>query len=157
MVPDTLAYLLGTWAVERELVDRVVRVAGTFRGTATFLPVTVGSAPVGAPGGGAPVAVLEHVERGELVWGGVAGAAERTLRVLAAGEGTARVTFADGRDFHDLDLRSGSWTAVHPCVADDYTGTFTVTSPDEWRTRWDVSGPAKDQTLTTVYRRVRPV
>lgn len=141
-VPDVTAYLLGTWTVDRELVDRAVRGAGTFRGTATFRPVP-------GRGDGEPPHVA-HTERGELAWGGTA---ERTLRMRRGPDGTAHVTFPDGRSFHDLDLRAGPWTARHPCAADRYTGTFTVVSADEWHVRWDVVGPAKDQTLTTVYRR----
>lgn len=143
MLHDTAAYLRGTWDVDRALVDHRAGVAGAFRGTAVFQDL---------PGdGGTPV--VEHAEHGELAWGGVTGRAGRTLHVLPRLDGSARVTFADGRDFHDLDLRTGSWTAHHPCAADSYAGTFTVVSPDEWHVRWDVTGPAKDHTLTTVYRR----
>lgn len=145
MLHDTVDYLLGTWDVDREIVDRRAAAAGAFRGTATF------HARPGAQPGDAPV--VEHVERGELVWAGTRGPAERTLHVHARPDGSAHVTFADGRAFHDLDLRPGRWTAVHPCVADSYAGTFTVVSADEWHVRWDVTGPAKDHTLTTVYRR----
>lgn len=144
MLHDTTGYLLGTWHVDRDLVDQRTGVAGTFRGTAVFRHL-----PDGGPGG-APA--VEHAERGELDWGGVVGPAGRTLHVLPE-DGAARVTFADGREFHDLDLRPGHWSAHHPCAPDSYAGTFTVVSPDEWHVRWDVTGPAKDHTLTTVYRR----
>ncbi|HEY8721231.1 DUF6314 family protein [Pengzhenrongella sp.] len=147
-VPDVTSYLLGTWSVERELLDRSVRVAGTFRGTATFRLV---SGSPGAPDGAA--LPLEHAESGELSWSGVVGTAERTLWMHPEPDGTARVRFGDGRAFHDLDLRTGRWIAHHPCAADTYTGTFTVRSDDEWRVRWDVTGPTKDQRLSTVYRR----
>lgn len=161
MLHDTVAYLLGTWEVERELVDRRAEVVGTFRGTAVFQELTgagVARGPAGGtsaalPGDAPGRAVVEHAERGELAWGGVTGPAGRTLLVVPQADGSARVTFADGREFHDLDLRAGRWSALHPCVADVYAGTFTVVSPDEWHVRWDVTGPAKDQRLTTTYRR----
>ncbi|MGW6131585.1 DUF6314 family protein [Cellulomonas sp. NPDC055163] len=161
MLHDTVAYLLGTWDVERELVDRRAEVVGTFRGTAVFQELTGADASggpragasEGLPGDAPGRALVEHAERGELAWGGVTGPAGRTLHVVARSDGSARVTFADGRAFHDLDLRTGRWSALHPCVADAYAGTFTVVSPEEWHVRWDVAGPAKDQTLTTTYRR----
>ncbi|MFS0698763.1 DUF6314 family protein [Cellulomonas sp. 179-A 4D5 NHS] len=160
MLHDTVAYLLGTWDVERELVDRRAQVVGTFRGTAVFQELTRTAATGGPAEHGSGVsgdapgrAVVEHAERGELTWGGVTGPAGRTLHVVPRADGSARVTFADGREFHDLDLRTGRWSALHPCVADAYAGTFTVVSPDEWHVRWDVTGPAKDHTLTTTYRR----
>lgn len=161
MPHDTVAYLLGTWHVERDLVDRRAEVVGTFRGTAVFRELPGAAAPASAggraaeelPGDVPGPAVVEHAEHGELAWGGVTGPAGRTLHVVARDDGSARVTFADGREFHDLDLRTGRWSALHPCVADAYAGTFTVVSPDEWHVRWDVTGPAKDQTLTTTYRR----
>ncbi|MGN6251778.1 MAG: DUF6314 family protein [Marmoricola sp.] len=56
------------------------------------------------------------------------------------------VHFEDGRPFH-------AWTpgtpVVHPCGADTYRGLVTgdVTS---WRVRWDVEGPAKDYSMTSI-------
>jgi hypothetical protein len=44
----------------------------------------------------------------------------------------------------------------HQCGADLYDGDYTVVSADEWRLRWAVHGPAKDQLLTSVYRRSLP-
>lgn len=61
--------------------------------------------------------------------------------------------FADGRFFHDLDLRSGHHVADHPCSADLYRGEFSVYDAERWRTMWRVKGPAKDLLLTTDYRR----
>ncbi|GAA0394897.1 DUF6314 family protein [Streptomyces luteireticuli] len=143
-VPDAVAYLTGRWAVERELLDLRTDTTGAFRGTACF-------ARTGDDG-----RVL-HVEDGELRWGDApAVRAGRTLGLDPAPDGTAEVTFADGRPFHGLDLRTGRWTVRHPCAADRYDGTFTVVSPDEWHLRWRTTGPAKDHLLTSVYRRLPP-
>ncbi|MFC6066429.1 DUF6314 family protein [Streptomyces ochraceiscleroticus] len=139
-VPDALAYLAGGWSVERELRDGGH--TGRFTGRAEF---RVGDADDG----------WLHEEEGVVEWGGVTRDAVRTLRMLPLPDGTAEVSFADGRPFHLLDLRRGRWTAVHQCAADRYEGTFTVLSPDEWHLRWAVSGPAKNQLLTSVYRRAR--
>ncbi|MEV0276483.1 DUF6314 family protein [Streptomyces sp. NPDC050610] len=148
-VPDAAAYLSGAWAVDRELHDLSAGTSGRFRGTAVFRRE---DGDDGDTDGGA----LLHIEEGELTWGGTVSTAGRTLRLLPRPDGTAEVTFADGRPFHGLDLRTGVWTARHPCVDDLYEGAFTVVSPDEWRVSWRVGGPAKDQSLRSVYRRRGP-
>ncbi|WP_064457640.1 DUF6314 family protein [Streptomyces hygroscopicus] len=138
-VPDALTYLAGSWSVERELYDGGN--TGSFTGRAEFRT------------DGADEAWL-HAEEGVVEWGDAAWNAGRTLLMLPLPDGTAEVSFTDGRPFHLLDLRRGRWTAVHQCAADRYEGTFTVLSPDEWHLRWAVCGPTKDQLLTSVYRRV---
>ncbi|MFI1496288.1 DUF6314 family protein [Streptomyces platensis] len=140
-VPDVAAYLSGRWRVERTVDDLRNGVEGGFRGTAEFRTDATGEA-------------LLHHEEGRLTWGGTVSPASRTLRLRPRPDGTAEVGFADGRPFHDLDLRTGRWTAVHPCAADRYEGTFTAVGPDEWHLEWRVGGPAKDQLLCSVYRRL---
>ncbi|MEU1515757.1 DUF6314 family protein [Streptomyces sp. NPDC005811] len=140
-VPDVLAHLAGRWRVERVVRDPTSGDGGRFRGTTLFSPLD---------GGG-----LLHEESGTFTWQGVDRPAERTLRFLPGlVPGTADVRFADGRPFHDLDLRTGRHTAGHPCAADLYRGEFTVRDADHWRTVWRVGGPAKDLLLTTDYARV---
>ncbi|MFE2043949.1 DUF6314 family protein [Streptomyces sp. NPDC059477] len=139
-VTDPLAYLAGRWRVERTVRDLGGGDEGRFTGTTVFEALA---------GGG-----LLHREAGTFVWRGVARPAERTLRFLpGAVPGTADVRFADGRPFHDLDLRTGRHIADHPCSADLYRGEFTVTDADHWRTLWRVGGPAKDLLLVTGYER----
>ncbi|MFJ8200507.1 DUF6314 family protein [Streptomyces sp. NPDC096152] len=139
-VGDVLAHLAGGWRVERTVRDLAGGAEGRFTGTTVFEPLD---------GGG-----LLHRESGVFVWQGVARPAERTLRFLPADPpGTAQVRFADGRPFHDLDLRSGHHVAHHPCAADRYRGEFTVLDAAHWRTVWRVGGPAKDLVLTTDYAR----
>ncbi|WP_030021433.1 DUF6314 family protein [Streptomyces monomycini] len=167
--PDAAEYLAGWWTVDRTVLDVRTGTQGTFRGTAHFRPEgaegTEGTEdpeaaegpestedPDGSEGGSAP-GVLLHVEEGELTWNGTTVPATRTLRLCPRPDGTADVTFADGRPFHDLDLRTGHWTTRHPCAADLYDGEFTVVSPGEWHLRWRVGGPAKTQVLCSVYRK----
>ncbi|MFE1861804.1 DUF6314 family protein [Streptomyces anandii] len=139
-VADVLAYLAGNWRVHRSVRDLASGEEGRFTGTTAFEALD---------GGG-----LLHLESGTFVWRGVARPAHRTLRFLpGAAPGTADVRFADGRPFHDLDLRSGRHSAGHPCAADLYRGEFTVRDADHWRTVWRVGGPAKDLVLTTDYER----
>ncbi|MET9393956.1 DUF6314 family protein [Streptomyces sp. NPDC006624] len=138
-VPDALAYLAGRWRVSRTVRDLAGGAEGEFSGTTEFSALE---------GGG-----LLHHESGTFVWQGVARPAERTLRFLPGPDGTADVRFADGRPFHDLDLRSGRHVAGHPCAADLYRGEFTVLGAGRWRTVWRVRGPAKDLVLRTGYVR----
>jgi hypothetical protein len=155
-VPDVLAYLAGTWDVERTVRDLASGAEGTFSGTTVFGPLESGghdgdgdAALQDANGNG-----LLHYESGTFVWQGTPRPAERTLRFLPGRPpGTALVQFSDGRPFHDLDLTSGRHVADHPCAADLYRGEFTVHSAERWRTLWRVSGPAKDLLLVTEYRR----
>ncbi|MFH8491403.1 DUF6314 family protein [Streptomyces longisporoflavus] len=142
-VSDVLAYLAGEWAVDRTARDLAGNAEGRFTGTTVFTRLD------DDPGGG-----LLHHESGTFVWRGTPRPAERTLRFLPGQEpGTARVTFADGRPFHDLDLRTGRHTADHPCALDLYRGEFEVYDEERWRIRWRVAGPAKDLILTTAYTR----
>src|SRR5690606_35249742 len=127
------------WRVTRTVRDLSTGDEGEFRGTTVFRPEA---------GGG-----LLHEESGSFTWHGVTRPAERTLRFLPGPGGTADVRFADGRPFHDLDLRSGRHVADHPCSADLYRGEFTVRDADHWRTVWRVRGPAKDLEITTDYAR----
>ncbi|WP_037670628.1 DUF6314 family protein [Streptomyces griseus] len=140
-VPDVLAYLKGSWRVERTVRDLASGDAGRFEGTTVF-------SPLDSEGG------LLHKESGTFVWQGVARPAERTLRFLPGPTpGTADVRFLDGRPFHDLDLTSGRHVTDHPCAADLYRGEFAVRDADHWRSVWRVGGPAKDLVLTTDYAR----
>ncbi|MFF1380154.1 DUF6314 family protein [Streptomyces sp. NPDC058308] len=143
-VPRALEHLAGQWRVERTVYDLADGSEGRFTGTTLFSPL-----PAPEAGG------LLHHESGTFTWRGTARPAERTLRFLPGeAAGTARVEFADGRFFHDLDLRSGRWTTEHPCVRDLYRGEFEVVDADRWRTRWRVGGPAKDLLLVTEYHRL---
>ncbi|MFG2355356.1 DUF6314 family protein [Streptomyces sp. NPDC048521] len=141
-VADALAHLAGRWRVRRSVRDLASGDEGHFDGTTVF----------GALEGGG----LLHEESGTFTWRGVPRPATRTLRFLPGrAPGTVDVRFADGRRFHDLDLRSGRYVADHPCAADLYRGEFTVRDADHWRTVWRVGGPAKALVLTTDYVRER--
>lgn len=142
-VPDALAYLAGRWDVHRTLRDSgAAHGTGHFAGVAEFRRVDSG--------------LWLHKEEGVMEWNGVRNEAQRTLRMRPRPDGTADVEFEDGRPFHHLDLRTGTWTAGHPCAADQYDGSFTVLSADEWHLCWQVLGPAKNQMLRSVHRRSRP-
>ncbi|MEU6355612.1 DUF6314 family protein [Streptomyces sp. NPDC047072] len=139
-VADVLTHLAGSWRTERTVRDLASGDEGEFSGLTVFGQLE---------GGG-----LLSEESGTFVWQGVPRPAERTLRFLPGPTpGTADVRFADGRPFHDLDLRTGRHATDHPCAADLYRGEFTVLDADRWRTVWRVGGPTKDLLLTTDYAR----
>lgn len=137
---DTLepdAYLPGSWTVERALEDAALG-AGRFEGVATFSP---------SPDGG-----LEWVETGRLVLGAYDGPARRRLLVRREAGGWM-VRFDDGRAFHPLALRTTADPVVHPCGEDVYDGRYEVVGPDAFDVAWHVRGPAKDQRISSRYRR----
>lgn len=138
-VADTLGYLAGRWRVRRTVEDRAAGETGLFEGVADFTPDGAGG--------------LAHAERGRFGWRGASREATREHSYGPGPDGTALVAFPDGRPFHDLDLRTGRWSAVHGCAPDRYEGAFTVLGPDRWRVVWRVTGPAKNLLLTTLHER----
>jgi Family of unknown function (DUF6314) len=150
LAAGTLGYLAGDWDVVREIADHRSGVAGSFRGRASFQP-----RPESAPPGpdGLDGRVLELAEQGELRFGAHRGPAGRNLLYCGCSDGSAEVRFADGREFYHLDLRTGGCHAVHPCRADRYAVTVTWLSADSFTEVWQVTGPAKDYDLTSVYTR----
>jgi hypothetical protein len=138
---DLAAFLLGTWRLEREIVDWSARAqSGHVTGWATFTP------DAEAPG------LLRYVERGTVQLGSHRGPAVRRLGYDVDGP-RARVVFDDGRFFHDLDLRAGVWEVGHPCRADHYRGRFEVDGAHRWRQEWSVTGPHKHHRIRTVLER----
>jgi Family of unknown function (DUF6314) len=144
VVTDTLDFLVGTWKVERSIEDHSSGLSGHFQGTAVL---------AGVPQDAAAVTRASYQETGELRFGDHAGPARRGLDYVRA-DGAVMLYFADGRPYVDLDLRSGTWRAEHPCVADLYEVTTIVRSPDELRELWRVRGPDKNYDATTTLRRV---
>jgi hypothetical protein len=127
--------LIGTWTVERRLHDRRSGQAGDFTGTAAFEPDGEG---------------LRWVEAGTIRFAAHEGPAGRRLAIVPAGGGWV-VEFADGRPFHPLDLAGGP--VEHLCGADRYAGSYDLRDPDTLEVRWRVTGPHKDLTIETTYRR----
>jgi hypothetical protein len=155
----TLDFLRGDWNVVRTISDHRTGQAGSFRGQATFRPCAAGLAhEIGLAGEYRPAdpdgRVLAYHEHGELQFGGHRGPASRSLLCRDAGDGSADIRFADGREFYRLDLRPGTWSAEHPCRADQYLVTVTRLGPDSFTEAWRVAGPGKDYELSTTYSRV---
>ncbi|HUA31353.1 MAG TPA: DUF6314 family protein [Streptosporangiaceae bacterium] len=137
----TIAFLRGTWGIERVLTDHRSGARGSFTGEAEFLATS-------------DPAELRYAERGELRFGEHRGPARRTLLYRELPGGAADVRFADGRAFYRLDLRSGQWTARHDCGQDRYLVSHLVRGAGWLEERWQVSGPGKAYDSVTTLRRL---
>ena len=114
---DLRAYLLGTWTVERTLLDRSTGTRGTFTGVVRFTET--------ADDGG-----LRFREEGTVSWasvpGGPAGtpftgpaSREYLLRPTGAPD-TMDMFFPDGRPFHRMGFGPQSSQDQHWCDPDSY-------------------------------------
>ena len=137
-INDLKAFLQGDWSLERRVQDRRAGQDGRLTGGAVFT----------AEGDS-----LLYREEGRLAIGAYEGAALQSYRYTFQTPGRAAVQFGDGRFFHDLDLTTGGWSAMHLCDPDRYQGAFTVPDADTWRVVWTVAGPRKDLVLDSTYRR----
>jgi hypothetical protein len=122
--------LLGDWRLARRLADRRTGLSGTVRGRLTLRGEDD---------------QIAWVEQGILLWNGSRLPVSRSYRLGRAEEGWW-LYFPDGRPFHAWT--PGQWVH-HPCREDSYRGLITITGPDQWRTLWEVNGPAKAQRITT--------
>lgn len=137
-VNDLREFLKGVWWLRRQLHDHRAGEQGQLVGSAVF----------SVDGAG-----LHYAEKGSLAIGGHEGPAEQSYRYAFPAAQRGAVHFRDGRFFHDLDLSTGAWHCVHLCDPDRYEGRFTVLDADSWRAVWRVTGPRKDLTLDSTYRR----
>jgi Family of unknown function (DUF6314) len=92
-------------------------------------------------------------ERGVMTLGGYLGEAIRRYVFRFTDAGTALVSFEDGRPFHHLELRNGSACVRHDCEPDLYEGRYRLLGPDQWLLSWRITGPRKQQLITSRYRR----
>lgn len=138
-VPNLKAFLLGSWKVDRIIIDRARALTGGLQGQAIFTPSAGG---------------LLYQEHGTLTLGEHRGRAEHSyLYDFPEGDGQASVRFRDGRAFYDLDLARGQQRVCHACHPDLYEGLFIALSSAAWRSEWKVIGPRKDYDLLTTYTR----
>ncbi|MHA7222500.1 DUF6314 family protein [Arthrobacter sp. RHLT1-20] len=157
---DLRAYLLGGWNVERTLLDRATGTRGAFTGVARFTPRSGADSTHGDDArddGG-----LRLREEGTIAWTSFSGepftgAASRDYLLRSTeSPDTMDMLFPDGRPFHRMGFGAHSNHDQHWCAPDTYRVSYTRTGPDEFRYRWDVTGPAKDQQLDSVLRRQLP-
>jgi hypothetical protein len=140
-VLDPVAFLLGTWSIDRDVHDALSGQDGTYEGTATFAPDGDG---------------LAWTERGTLRLGDHVGRTHRDMVVVPGrgpDAGPWEVLFGDGRPFHPLDLATGACRVDHPCGEDHYAGGIRVERPGLFVVSWRVVGPRKDHTIVSRYSR----
>jgi hypothetical protein len=144
---DLRAYLLGSWSVDRTLLDRATGARGTFTGVVRF-------AAADDDGG------LSFHEEGTVRLtagdgGPFTGPASRTYVFNRTESPDAMdVTFPDGRPFHRMSFRPEASKDQHWCDPDTYRVRYTLNGPDGFSYAWDVRGPQKDQLLESVLRRL---
>lgn len=133
---DPLA-LTGTWTFERVISDHAAHEEHHVTGTTEL--VAEGPDRV------------RWSESGVMAWRDTEIPVSRTLFLTLRDDGWF-VTFDDGRDFHP-------WTpqteVEHLCGNDLYVGRIDVLTggPARWTVEWNVTGPAKNYTMTTVLTR----
>lgn len=148
MVPDALAFLAGTWRIERRITDHALAVSGSFTGLARWVPSAAGLAHAELA-----CAELAYTEQGELSFNGHRGTASRSLSYRGRPDSTADVLFADGRYFYHLDPRAGRWQARHDCGRDVYELSARRLGAGSFEEHWRVRGPGKDyEIMTTLVR-----
>ena len=131
--------LRGNWSVNRVIDDRHAVQTATFTGSASFTATGTD---------------LAYLETGELALGSATMKAERRY-TWTCHANRACVTHADGSPFHTFTLSDGRAKAEHLCGEDLYLGAYRFEAQDAWRVTWTVSGPRKDYTATTMYRRTQ--
>jgi len=146
-IHDTLAYLLGSWVVERSIDDHRNASGGTFVGVSQLSPD-----PSLMTGGVVERAIYD--EQGELQLGDHVGSARRRLEYRRKDDGSVSLFFLDGRHFVDLNLSSGTCEDTHFCAPDTYRIKIVAGSMCSFEEHWHVVGPHKDYEAITTYTRV---
>jgi len=137
-VDDLADFLIGRWSVDRRVEDRLLNVKHHFSGVAeiSYERDDIWYRETG----------VFRVQGAELV-------SAQARRYVPQSSAVVDVYFADGRFFHNLDLRDGTWCCVHLCGSDRYEGETSAHDVDHWTTLWRVTGLQKNLTLITHYRR----
>jgi hypothetical protein len=138
-VSDIRRYFAGSWALSRRIIDRRAGIVGRLSGHAQFEPDELG---------------LGYDESGVVSYGHHEGLAHQSYHWDIRENDLVEVRFKDGRLFHQLDLTDGSVAVDHQCAADHYRGEFRVVTQNRWISFWQITGPRKDLTLVSLFRRV---
>jgi hypothetical protein len=92
-------------------------------------------------------------ESGLLRLAGVTTEAARDYRFKILAQDRFRVSFADGRFFHEAQVVGDAALMSHDCAADLYRGRYRFEGPGRWRLSWRITGPRKDLVIATVFSR----
>jgi len=130
---------LGLWGVTRTIEDRHSHQIGRFDGEATFAQKSSGA--------------LSYVETGQMRLGqGPSMTATRSY-IWQFKKDHIDILFEDGRPFHSFEPSGKSSGTDHPCGDDYYTVAYDFLDWPSWSAVWTVSGPRKDYTSSTFYKR----
>lgn len=133
------ADFLGDWSVARHITDRHAGQTGHFAGAARL-------EAIGADD-------LRYVEEGLIRLGDGPPLRARRVYLWRFAAGRVLVSFEDGREFHSFAAGTTGAGTDHPCGDDLYRVAYDFMHWPMWSARWDVTGPRKDYTLETIYRR----
>jgi hypothetical protein len=137
-LPTGPADFAGDWTLLRRIRDARAGVEGTFTGAARLSPMGRG---------------LRYDERGRLDLPGQPSLeATRSYLWHEAGPGRIEILHDDGRPFHSFALGPVA-EAEHACPPDLYRVSYDFSRWPDWSATWVVSGPRKDYTSVTDYRR----
>lgn len=125
----------GPWRVERRIDDRQAGAQGHFVGQALLAPDGAG---------------LLYREEGLLSFPGMAPMQATRSYLWRTQADEIAVFFEDGRRFHVIGETGQD---RHWCDPDIYDVHYDFSRWPEWSARWDVSGPRKDYTMVSHYRR----
>lgn len=131
-------YLRGIWKVKRQIKDRLGKQDNWFSGQAEFAGSGVG---------------LHYTESGNLTVGETLLEASQSYKWHCRGENAATIYYGDGREFHQIECKGKTADAEHLCGEDLYRARYQFDSATVWRVTWRVSGPRKDYTSVTTYKR----
>ena len=134
-----LADFTGHWRIERSIDDRRAGRVGSLLGQAVLSQVPEG---------------LRYDETGLLQFPGTLPMTARRSYLWAAERDGIAVRFDDGRAFHRIDLTGLDPQARHDCPPDTYDVRYDFSRWPDWTSVWQVSGPAKDYVMETLYTRV---
>ncbi len=131
-----LADFDGNWQIDRHIKDRRAPQLGQFCGTASFHARADG---------------LAYHETGLLTLGSAAPLTATRDYLWRWQAGRIHVDYPDGRPFHNFDPAAPG--AHHLCAPDAYSVTYDFNDWPRWLARWRVTGPHKDYTMVTRYKR----
>jgi hypothetical protein len=127
---------IGTWSVQRKIVDHRACAAYAFTGSAD-------------------VTDTHFREQGEMQIAGRAFQATRAYRLAMSGS-TLVVSYPDATEFFGIDLTEARFVH-HSCGADLYAGRLFARSEDAWAEAWRVKGPRKHYSSLSLYQRLSRV
>ncbi len=133
---------MGTWKINREIVDHKAKSVGVFKGKVHLAQHEDQQA-------------IWH-ERGVLSISGAALQSERKFIWMQI-DNDIQVSFEDGRYFHTLlSPQVGRvLKAEHQCPPDHYQVEYDLSHWPHWRSVWQSKGPRKDYTMVSLFERAR--